>query len=56
MDDIIMNDKTKAYTVERTFMDEFSPESAVERVIRVHIEDREESGTMQHEAVSEIRA
>lgn len=56
MNDVIVSDKEEAYTVERTFMDEFSPESAVERVIRVHIEDREETGTRQQETVSEVRA
>lgn len=49
-------DKTETYTVERTFTDEFSPESGVERMIRVHMEPREDVQTVQHEDDAKIRA
>lgn len=49
-------DKTETYTVERTFMDEFSPESGVERMIRVHMEPREDVQTVQCEDETVIRA
>ena len=49
-------DKTETYTVERTFTNEFSPESGVERMIRVHMEPREDVQTVRHEDDTKIRA